>query len=118
VSTPAEDYLRGRGITIPVPPSVRYHPACKHTDTGLLLPCMVAAIQAPDRSITAIHRTFIRDDGQGKAGVAKAKMMLGNVAGGAVRLAYAGPKMIVAEGLETALTVQEATGLPTWAVLS
>ena len=26
--------------------------------------------------------------------------------------------MIVAEGLETALTVMEATGLPTWAVLS
>ncbi len=45
-------------------------------------------------------------------------MMLGAIAGGAVRLAYAGPKMIVAEGLETALTVMEATGLPTWAVLS
>ncbi len=78
----------------------------------------VAAVQAPDRSITAIHRTYIRDDGQGKAGVAKPKMMLGSVNGGAVRLAYAGPKMVIAEGLETALSVLEATGLPVWAALS
>ena len=48
----------------------------------------------------------------------KPKMMLGSVNGGAVRLAYAGPKMVVAEGIETALTVMEATGLPTWAALS
>jgi phage/plasmid primase-like uncharacterized protein len=79
---------------------------------------MVAAIQAPDRSITAVHRTFIRDDGRGKAPVDRPRMMLGSVAGGAVRLAHVGPKMVVAEGLETALTVMEATGLPTWAVLS
>jgi phage/plasmid primase-like uncharacterized protein len=50
--------------------------------------------------------------------VAKTKMMLGSVGGGAVRLAHVGPKMAVAEGLETSLSVQEATGLPTWAVLS
>ena len=79
---------------------------------------MVAAVQAPDRSITAIHRTYIRDDGRGKAGVAKPKMMLGSVNGGAVRLAYAAPKMVVAEGIETALSVLEATGLPVWAALS
>ena len=45
-------------------------------------------------------------------------MMLGNVAGGAVRLAYVGPKMIIGEGIETCLSAQEATGLPAWAVLS
>ena len=116
--TPVEAYLKHRGINAPVPESLRFNPAVLHTDTGLFLPCMVAAMQAPDRSITAIHRTYIRDDGQGKAGVAKAKKMLGRINGGAVRLAYVGPKMIVAEGLETALTVMEATGLPTWAVLS
>ena len=44
--------------------------------------------------------------------------MLGSVNGGAVRLAYVGPKMVVAEGLETSLSVMEATGLPTWAALS
>ena len=116
--TPVEAYLRNRGIGIPVPASIRYNPAVLYTPSNLYLPCMVAAIQAPDRSITAIHRTFIRGDGQDKAGVEKTKMMLGAIAGGAVRLAYAGSKMIVGEGLETCLSVMEATGLPTWALLS
>ncbi len=117
--TPAEAYLRHRGINTPVPPSIRYNPGVKYTPSGLRLPCMVSAVQAPDRSITAIHRTYIRDDGQGKAGVAKPKMLLGSINGGAVRLAYVGgPKMVVAEGLETALSVMEATGLPVWAALS
>ncbi len=116
--TPAEVYLRYRGINIPVPASIRYNPAVLYTQSNLYLPCMVSAIQAPDRSIAAIHRTYIRDDGQGKAGVAKSRMMLGSVAGGAVRLAYVGSKMIVGEGLETCLSAQEATGLPAWAVLS
>ena len=44
--TPAESYLRHRGVNIPVPESIRYNPSVKHTDTGLLLPCMVAAVQA------------------------------------------------------------------------
>ncbi len=118
VGTPVEAYLRHRGINAPVPASVRFNAAVLYTQSGLYLPCMVAAIQAPDRSITAIHRTYIRGDGQGKAGVAKTKMMLGSVGGGAVRLAQVGPKMAVAEGLETSLSVQEATGIPTWAVLS
>ncbi len=116
--TPVEKYLRHRGINIPVPPSIRYNPGVKYTQSGLLLPCMVAAVQAPDRSIVAIHRTFIRDDGQGKAGVAKSKMMLGSINGGCVRLAHAGPKMVIAEGLETSLSILEATGLPIWAALS
>ncbi len=117
--TPAEAYLRHRGINTPVPPSIRYNPGVKYTPSGLRLPCMVSAVQAPDRSITAIHRTYIRDDGQGKAGVAKPKMLLGSINGGAVRLAYVGgPKMVVAAGLETSLSVMEATGLPVWAALS
>ncbi len=116
--TPVETYLRYRGINTPVPASIRYNPGVKYTPSNLYLPCMVAAVQGPDRRITGIHRTFIRDDGQGKAHVAEPRMTLGPISGGAVRLAHAGPKLIVAEGLETSLSVQEATGLPVWAVLS
>ena len=47
-------------------------------------------------------------------------MMLGPVDGCAVRLTpgAVGPKLNVAEGIETALAVWAATGLPTWAALS
>ncbi len=88
--TPVEAYLRNRGIGIPAPPSIRYHVGVEYTQSGLRLPCMVSAVQAPDRSITAIHRTYILANGQGKAPVTKPKMMLGRVNGGCVRLAGAG----------------------------
>ena len=37
--------------------------------------------------------------------------------GGAVRLAPAAETLVLAEGVETGLAVQQATGLPTWATL-
>ncbi len=70
-STPVENYLKCRNITIPIPPSLRYNPAVLYTQSGLWLPCMVSAVQAPDRHITAIHRTYLKGDGSGKAGVQK-----------------------------------------------
>jgi phage/plasmid primase-like uncharacterized protein len=117
--TAAETYLRNRGITLPVPATLRYHPACRHTGTGLLLPCMVGAVTvAPGRDVVAIHRTFLTTDGRTKAPVTDAKKSLGPLAGGAVRLAAAGPVLIVGEGIETTLSAMQATGLPGWAALS
>ena len=80
---------------------------------------MVAGISmVPDQGVVAIHRTFLRADGKGKALVLNAKMMLGPCGGGSVHLAPAGETLAVAEGIESALSVQQATGLPTWAALS
>jgi putative DNA primase/helicase len=116
--TPAERYLRNRAITCELPASLRYHPALKHTDTGLFLPAMVAAVQAPDRSITGLHRTFLRSDGNDKAPVSNPRKMLGQAATGAVRLAAAGPELAIGEGIETALSFMQRTGVPAWAALS
>jgi putative DNA primase/helicase len=116
--TPAERYLRSRVITIEIPPTLRFHPGLKHSNTGLLLPCMVAAVQGPDRSIVAIHRTFLRADGTGKAQVSSPRKMLGSVRGCAVRLAAAAPELAIGEGIETSLSFQQITGTPTWAALS
>ena len=116
--TPIETYLRGRGITAPIPPSIRYAPNLRHAPTGLTLPTMVAAIQGPDRQIMGIHRTFLRADGRGKVPFTTPKMMLGRCAQGAVRLAKAGPKLAVGEGIESCLSVLQETNIPVWAALS
>ncbi len=120
--TPAEVYLRERGLRPSPegwPPSLRYHPALKHGPTGLRLPALVGGITIwPDRHVVAIHRTFITADGTRKAPVSQNRMMLGRCAGGAVRLAPAGSELVIAEGIETAFSVQQATGKPAWAALS
>ena len=45
-------------------------------------------------------------------------MMLGKISGGAVRLTPPGETLVIGEGIETSLSVLQATGLPTWAALS
>ena len=113
--SPVITYLRGRGITLSAPPTLRYHPALKHPD-GEYWPAMVALVQhgVNNRPI-GIHRTFLARDGHGKAAVSPDKMMLGKMGGGAVRLAPVSEKLAVCEGIETALSVQQITGIPTWA---
>ncbi len=122
MDTPAEVYLRARGLEPGPdgwPPSLRYHLALKHGPTGLLLPAMLGVVAIhPSHEVVGLHRTFLRADGKDKAPVSGNKMMLGKCAGGAVRLAPAGPELVLSEGIETALSVQQATGLPVWAALS
>ena len=80
---------------------------------------MLAAVTRwPGREVVAVHRTFLCPEGTSKADVEPAKMSLGSIRGGSVRLAPAGEALAVAEGIETALSVQEGAGLPTWAALS
>lgn len=116
--TPVETYLQGRGIKVPIPPSIKYAPNLRHTPTGLTLPTMIAAVQSPDRRIMGIHRTYLRADGKAKVPFTRPKMMLGRCAQGAVRLAKAGPKLAVGEGLENCLSVSQETSFPVWAALS
>ena len=116
--TIVEVYLRSRGITIPVPDSLRFHPKLKYPEGGSW-PAMVALVQrGPDGAPIAIHRTFLKPDGSGKAPVQKQKMMLGPCQGGAVRLADAGDWLGVGEGIETCLSVLQEVGKPVWAALS
>jgi len=110
-------YLRARGITLDIPPSIRFHPALKHTPTGLHLPAMVAAVQAPDRSITAIHRTYLSAGRSRKAGVNCQKMALGPMGNGAVRLAPVGEVLGLAEGIETGLSAMKLFNTPVWCAL-
>jgi phage/plasmid primase-like uncharacterized protein len=75
---------------------------------------MVVAVQNVCGDISGVHRTYLAADGSRRL----ERRMLGRCAGGAVRLAHADDVLAVAEGIETALSVLQATGIPTWAALS
>lgn len=117
--TVAARYLAGRGLHGPYPDTLRFLPACWHTHTATHCPAMIAAVTRwPSGDVVAIHRTYLKPDGSGKIEHPQARMMLGDATGGAVRLAPAGERLALAEGIETALSVQQETGIPTWACLS
>lgn len=78
---------------------------------------MVAAVTVwPSRTVQAIHRTWL--DGARKANIKPPRMALGPLSGGSVRLAPVHDVLAVAEGIESALSFMQATGIPSWAVLS
>jgi len=101
--TPAARYLRGRGITCPLPRRLRFHPEAWHGPTARRLPAMVALVEGGEGFAT--HRTFLRPDGSGKADIEPAKAMLGGTQGGAVRLSDGPSRLVAAEGIESALSL-------------
>jgi putative DNA primase/helicase len=116
--TPVETYLRSRGLLLSLPPAIRFHATLKHPYGGVW-PSLVALVtRGTDAEPIAIHRTFLARDGNGKAPVDPQKMMLGPCRGGAVRLGPICDRLMVAEGIETALSAMQATGQPAWAALS
>jgi uncharacterized protein (DUF927 family) len=122
--TLAEAYLGSRGITTPdpVPDCLRFSPKLTHPN-GQFFPAMIALPFNPNTGepVGGIQRSFLAWSGKGKAQVEKnqQKMSLGPTRGGVIRLAepIEGKPLILGEGVETVLTVMEATGLPGWATL-
>lgn len=67
-----------------------------------------------DDKLVGIQRTYLAPDGQGKASVPKPKLSLGRVSGCAIRLAPCAASLIVCEGLEDGLTLQQELGRAVW----
>jgi putative DNA primase/helicase len=119
-------YLARRGIELErCRASLRFHPRCPRPKdyAGNLvspLPAMVALVEHVERGPVAVHCTYLRGDGSGKADIEEPKVIFGPVGGGAVRLGAprAGEWLAVAEGIETVLSVAVACSMPAWAALS
>lgn len=121
--TPVEAYLAGRGIELRdlgrAPGALRYHPAIWCGDVRRPLPAMLGAICGPTGKLSAIHRTWLAQGPDGtwvKASVETPKKVLGGFAGGSIRLwrgasgkalalAPEGEAAVIAEGIETGLSV-------------
>jgi hypothetical protein len=84
--------------------TLRLLPEARHKDSGTTGPAIVAAVTDNEDSVTGIQRIFLTSDQSAKRPVDKAKMSLGSVKGNAIRLGPKSSTIMVAEGLEDAMT--------------
>lgn len=122
--TLAETYLKeARGYRGTIPATIGFLPA-----SGPYAPAMITAIGVAyerevgvlfmsDAEIRGVHITALKPDGSGKAGTERDKIVIGKCLGSPIVLAPTndGLGLAIAEGIEDALSVHEATGLGAWA---
>jgi hypothetical protein len=138
VGTPVETYLRNRGITLPVPTCIRFSLRQRNWADGKSYAAMIALVACvPEYGHDGVlragssllssgaHFTFLQggdsDGAVRKAETESCKLTIGQLRHGGVWLTpiqEIGKELAVAEGIETALSVQQITGLPTVAALS
>ncbi|NKB55086.1 MAG: DNA primase [Alphaproteobacteria bacterium] len=115
--TPAEAYLRARGITRTRFAVLRYHPHVyyrAHDGAPLRrLPAMLAAITGLDGRIVSVHRTWLDTAALRVAPIDEPKRTMAPFLGSAVRFGGARDVLVAGEGIETVLSLISACpGLP------
>lgn len=127
----ASIYLAARGLHLETYPDVlRYHSDLEYWEKGQRrpigsFPTMLARVEHPRFGLVSVHRTYLRADGTGKAPVLEPKKLCspvfeGATSGAAVKLfgTLEGEPLAVTEGIETALSVYVASGLPVWSCVN
>lgn len=116
--TLVEKYLCSRRLRLPPAPVLRFAPRCWNREMGDdRLPAMLARVDDANGNFIAVHRTWLRPDGSGKAALRDQKLSLAPTGGGAIRLAPAGSVLAVSEGIENALTAIRF-GFAAWSAVS
>jgi phage/plasmid primase-like uncharacterized protein len=118
--TCTERYLQARGITLPIPAAIRHHHQLWHKKSEARWPAMVAAVTNAEGDFQTIHRTWLSPLKPEKASVDPQKAVYCAFRGCAIHLADWDPvkPLAIAEGIETALSGMQVTGLPTWSAIS
>ena len=121
-ATAGDSYLTSRGLAISFDPQwpdcLRFARLPYPKKPGLH-PALVCRVDDMSGDLCAVWRIFLRSDAR-KLDVAAPKLGLGPAGGGAVRIGGTGPKIGLAEGLESALGAWNLIGrkYPVWAALS
>jgi hypothetical protein len=122
--TPAEAYLRARGITARLDwPTLRFHPSVYYRaddDAELeLWPALLAAVTACDGTISGVQRTWLDRVRPAKAPIADPRRAMGCLLGNGVRFGAVADIVAAGEGVETMLALKSVLpGLPIIAGLS
>lgn len=120
--TQADQYLREhRGIALEQwPDDLRFLENCYNFTAQASYPALLAAIRNLAGEIIAVHCTFLNPitcDKISGDGI-KAKLIFGGCKGGAVKFPGSHPeRLVLAEGVEDALTLHQALPHPVWATL-
>ncbi len=109
--SPAEEYFRARGLSLPAPSSLKFHPDVMYRgEDGARRrgPAILAAISDHRGEMIGVHRTWfaIRD----RRGVALRRKIIGQAWGGAVALGGEGAAAVVGEGWETVYSLAGMLG--------
>lgn len=128
-AVPAQRYIQRRVPALHPsdwPADLRFHRAMPYYDAdGRYIgahPALVARVADPAGRGVTLHVTYLTADGR-KADVPSPKKLLsppspGATTGAAIRLCAVGGVLAVAEGIETALAIHAASGVPAWATVS
>ncbi|MEO3474852.1 toprim domain-containing protein [Roseomonas sp. CAU 1739] len=119
--TLAAVYLAARGLPGEASAALRFHPAMRHTNAPGTFPVMVALVFSTETGEpVAIHRTYLRRDGRGKADIEPAKASKGPIRGGAIMLhaPVPGEPLVIGEGIESSLSASSIMGAPAWAAIA
>jgi hypothetical protein len=118
LGSPAEAYLRSRGLTLVVS-DLGYHPRTPwgRGTLAIFRPALLAAVRDAS-GLVAVHRTFLDSQTGRLADLPLPKRALGRLGQGAVRLRPPENGMLgCAEGIESAMAATQLTGIPCWATL-
>jgi len=107
----------------PFPQNILYHHNLPYWNNGreTFHPAMLGIVRDSDEEVVTLHRTYLTQDGY-KATVENPKKIMsiptGSCTGAAIRLYPPNNELIIAEGIETALSLYVALGIPAWAAIS
>ena len=117
----AESHCRRRHVGRNLPVDLGWHPAVPfaiYAARGPQRPALLAAIRDREGEVAAVEVTYLAPNGD-RARLPLPRKTVGVLpAGSSVRLDVPGPRLLVAEGVFSALSASECFQLPAWALLS
>lgn len=114
-------YLKNRGLNpLRVSGDIRTHEALLYGDETTektRWPAMLSRMTDKNGIVTAVHRTYLTEDGQKAPVTAVKKITSGTTNGAVVQLGRPVRVLGIAEGVETALAAGEWFHMPVWAAI-